>query len=190
MRERDRGKFFRIPLLFFINIPEVGVDGQRLSWEGRITHTHTQGTEALGVGNITHTQCAPDTPLSIRSIDYTGRDKAFQRVLSPLSLVPTISSLIIWHVRVFFETVWGKCKWWPRMMATPIYQQIQEQWEIQWWAESLSVYVERWSLRSESWKLCFSGDTPFLLTVSSLCKCKLLYSLGTYILISAFGHKN
>ena len=26
-------------MLFFINIPEVGVDGQRLSGESRITHT-------------------------------------------------------------------------------------------------------------------------------------------------------
>lgn len=122
--ESRRGKFFGIPLLFFINIPEVVVDGQRLSREGRITpppptHTH----EALGVGNTTHTQCNPDTPLSIRSIDYTGRDKGFQRVLFPLSLLLTAGGLIIWHVRELFEPVWGKYKWWQRMRATSIYQQ-------------------------------------------------------------------
>lgn len=175
VRERQRGKFFGIPLLFFINIPEVGVDGQRLSWEGRITHTHThtEGPEALGVGNITHTQCNPDTPLSIRSIDYTGRDKTFQRVLSPLSLLLTISSLIIWHVRVVFETVWGKYKWRQRTRATSIYQETPEQRAIQRWVEILSVYVQCWSWGSEL------GNTR---TVSSQSwKCVSRYFSGFFL---------
>lgn len=171
VRERQRGKFFGIPLLFFINIPEEGVDGQRLSWEGRITHTHahTHGPKALGVGNTTHTQCNSDTPLSIRSIDYTGRDKAFQRVLSPLSLSLTISSLIIWHVRALFETVWGKYKRWQRMRATSIYQQTPQQWAAQQWAESLSIYVKSWSRGSESGGL-FSRQTIFPITLFSSWK--------------------
>lgn len=63
---------------------------------GHHPHTHCGGATALGVGNKTHTQCNPDTLLSIRSIDYPDRDaEPFQRVLSSLSLSLTISGQLI-----------------------------------------------------------------------------------------------
>lgn len=122
------------------------------------THSHREGPKAPGVGNITHTQCNPDTPLSIRSIDYTGGDKAFQRVLSPLSLRVTVSSPIIWHVRGLFQTAWGKYEWWHRTRATSIYQETTEQWELKRRAGILSVSVQRCSCGPElrqtlSWKI-------------------------------------
>ena len=43
--DRHRGEVFGFLLLFFINIPEVGVDGLKLSGEGRITHTHSENQQ-------------------------------------------------------------------------------------------------------------------------------------------------